>query len=355
MTAIQNQDSPKSFLLEELAGITGARIRGDSQVRIYGVGSVEDAGPDELSFITDERYLPLVSDCKAAALIVPPVLEHLDFPLLISTQPYLAMARIAQLFAQPPSLPPGVHASAHVEDSAELGGEVGIGPLAHVGHRCRIGDGSKIYGGAHLGCGVEVGEYCVIYPGVTILDRCKIGSRVIIHSGTVVGGDGFGFAQDERGQHVKIPQIGIVQIDDDVEIGANCTIDRAAFGRTWIQRGAKVDNLVQIAHNVVIGEHTIIIAQVGISGSTRLGKHVVLAGQVGVVGHIEIGDGARVGAQSGVGRSVKAGEDVSGSPVMPHNEWRKTVAVIKRLPQLREELRKLRMTVQELEKAIHGE
>jgi UDP-3-O-[3-hydroxymyristoyl] glucosamine N-acyltransferase len=355
MKTFQDHRSSRSFPLAELANLTETKLKGDPQIRIYGLASVEDAHPDQLSFISDQSYLPLIADCKAAALIVPPVLEYLDRPLLIAARPYLAMARAAQLFSEPQYLPAGIHETAFVGEGAQLGAGVRVGPQAQIGRRCRIGEGSRIYGGAYLGSDVVIGEDCLIYPGVSILDRCTVGSRVIIHGGTVVGSDGFGFAQDEQGRHIKIPQTGIVQIDDDVEIGANCSIDRAAFGRTWIQRGTKIDNLVQIAHNVVIGEDSILIAQVGISGSTRIGRHVILAGQVGVVGHIEIGDGARVGAQSGVGRSIKAGEEMSGSPVMPHKEWLKTTVNIKRLPQLRTELRQLRLKVQELEKAIHGE
>jgi len=355
MTLNPDPSPPKSYSLEELARHLGASIKGDPLIRVGGLGSLEDAQADELSFVSHERYRPLAVNCRAAALIVPHTMEDLDRPLLITGQPYLAMARAAQLFFEPPATPLGVHETAVVGEGVEVGKDACIGPLVHVGPGCRIGEGTRIYGGTYLGREVEVGAHCMLHPHVTLLDRCRVGDRVIIHSGTVIGSDGFGFAQDELGHHVKIPQVGIVQIDDDVEIGANCTIDRAAFGRTWIQRGTKIDNLVQIAHNVVVGEHSILIAQVGVSGSTRLGKHVVLAGQVGVVGHIEIGDGARVGAQSGVGRSVKPGEDVSGSPVMPHKDWRKMVANVKRLPQLREELRRLQKNVQELEKAIHGE
>jgi UDP-3-O-[3-hydroxymyristoyl] glucosamine N-acyltransferase len=230
-----------------------------------------------------------------------------------------------------------------------------VGPLAQIGTDSRIGRGTRIYGGAYLGAGVTVGEDCLVYPGVTILDGCCIGNRVIIHSGTVIGGDGFGFAQDEQGRHVKIPQVGIVQIDDDVEIGANCTIDRATFGRTWVQRGTKIDNLVMLAHNVEVGEHSILVSQVGVSGSTRLGKHVILAGQAGIVGHIEIGDGARVGAKSGVSHSIKAGEDMSGSPAMPHKEWLKAMVTLRRLPQMREELRNLTKKIAELEELLHRE
>ena len=306
---------------------------------------MEDAQADQLSFVSDERYLPLISELsrRQRSLFLPP--SNILIALCsISPQPYLAMARAAQLFC-------GAPVSADRESTpvrlvgddvhlGERGGHRSAGPSREIAAGSVRGPESTA--GPISGGEVEVGDHCLIYPGVTVLDRCRIGNRVIIHSGTVIGSDGFGFAQDEKGRHVKIPQVGIVQIDDDVEIGANCTIDRAAFGRTWIQRGTKIDNLVQIAHNVVIGEHSILIAQVGISGSTRVGKHVILAGQVGVVGHIEIGDGARVGAQSGVGRSVKAGEDVSGSPVMPHKEWLKMVANVKRLPQLKEELRQLK-------------
>ena len=194
-----------------------------------------------------------------------------------------------------------------------------------------------------------------VAPGVTVLDGCRIGNGVIIHSGTVIGSDGFGYAQDEQGHHFKIPQTGIVQVDDDVEIGANCTVDRATFGRTWIQRGAKIDNLVQIAHNVVVGEDSILIAQVGISGSTRIGRHVILAGQVGVAGHLEIGDRVRVGAKSGVPHSIKAGEDVIGIPAVSRKEWFKAITSARRLDRVRAELRELGKKVQELEKELHGE
>lgn len=344
----------KCFSLDELAKMSGARIKGDSRLKIRGITSLEEAGSDQLSFVVDERYREMALQCKAGALIVPPSMEDLDRTLLLCEQPYLAMARVAQLFAEPPQLSPGVHRSAYVGDGVLLGEGVRVGPLVHIGDGCRIGDGTRIYGGAYLGNNVEIGEDCLIYPNVSILDRCILGSNVIIHSGTVVGSDGFGFAHDSQGRHVKIPQVGIVQIEDDVEIGANCAIDRGTFGRTWIRKGAKIDNLVQIAHNVVIGEYSIVIAQVGISGSTKVGKHVILAGQVGVVGHIEIGDGARVGAQSGVSHRVKPGEDVLGSPAMPYKDFRKMVAHMKRLPQTREELKELQKKVQKLEEVLLG-
>lgn len=345
----------KSFTLRELAELSGTIVKGDSAVRIEGVGTLEDAGPSQLSFLTHSRYVGYLSQCRAAAVIVAPAFKDLDFPLLISEQPYLTLARVAQLFSEPPPLAPGAHERAYIAEDAQLGEGVSVGALAYIGPNCRIGNSTRIYGGAYVGSGAQIGENCLIYPGVTILDECRIGNRVIIHSGTVIGSDGYGFAQDEQGHHIKIPQEGIVQIDDDVEVGANCTIDRATFGRTWIQRGAKVDNLVQIGHNVTVGEHSLLVGQVGISGSTRIGKHVVLAGQVGVVGHIEIGDRVRVGAKSGVHRSVKAGEDISGYPAVPYKEWLKTTANIHRLSQFKEELRQLKAKVQEIEKTLHGE
>lgn len=346
--------SRKTYLLTELAAHLGGTIKGDPAVVIEGVGALEDAGPGELSFINHERHLPLLDRSRASAFIVPPNLDHIDRSLLICDQPYLAMARAAQLFYQLPHLDEGVDATAHLGEGVVLGKDVRLGPLVHVGKNSRIGDRTRIYGGVYVGGEVEIGPDCVLHPSVTVLDRCRLGSRVIIQSGAVIGSDGFGYAQDESGRHVKIPQTGLVQIDDDVEIGANCCIDRATFGRTWVQRGTKIDNLVHVAHNVVIGEHSIVIAQVGISGSTRIGRRVVLAGQAGIVGHIEIGDGARVGAQAGVHKSVKAGEDVVGSPALPFKDFAQVAASWKRLPHAMKELKALQEKVQRLEATLSG-
>jgi len=355
MSDVCDTKSGKSFTLGELAELSGAVVKGDPEVRIDGVSALEDAGPSKLSFLMHSRYVSYLPQCRAAAVVVAPAFKDLDFPLLICEQPYLALARVAQLFSEPPPLTPGVHERAYIGEDVHMGEGASIGALAYIGANCRIGRSTRIYGGAYLGTGVQIGDDCLIYPRVTILDKCRIGNRVIIHSGTVIGSDGYGFAQDEQGRHVKIPQAGIVEIDDDVEIGANCTLDRATFGRTWIGRGTKIDNLVQIGHNVTVGEHSLLVGQVGISGSTRIGKHVTLAGQVGVVGHIEIGDRVRVGAKSGVHQSVKAGEDISGYPAVPHKEWLKTVTNLRRLSQFKEELRQLKAKVQELEEALHGE
>jgi UDP-3-O-[3-hydroxymyristoyl] glucosamine N-acyltransferase len=344
----------KSFTLGELTRHVDGTLKGNPEVRICGVAPLSDAEPDQISFVGDRRSAKAAPHCRAAALIVDASFPDLDRPLLITANPYLAFARIAQLFAERPELPPGIHPSAFVGPRVRLGSEVRIGPLASIEEGSSIGRGTCIYGSAYVGRGVCVGDQCMIYPGVTILDRCRIGNRVTIHSGTVIGSDGFGFAQDENGRHVKIPHIGTVQIDDDVEIGANCSIDRGTFGTTWIQKGTKIDNLVMIAHNVVVGEHNILVAQVGISGSTKLGNHVVLAGQVGVVGHVTIGDGARVGAQSGVAHSVPAGRDMMGSPAVPQKEWFRNYSNIHKLSQLREEVKSLKGKITELERAMQG-
>lgn len=347
--------SQVSYSLQALATHLGATIKGDSEIVIHGVRSLGDAEQGHLSFVTNKKYLDDIPNCKASALIVPPALKDLDYTLLICDLPYLAFARAAQLFAEPPYLAPGIDPRACVEDGAVVDPGASVGPLAYVGKGSTVGAGSRIYGGAYLGSEVQVGKDCLIYPGVRVLDACRIGNRVIIHSGTVIGADGFGFAQDERGHHYKIPQVGCVQIDDDVEIGANCTIDRATFGKTWIQEGTKIDNLVMVAHNVVVGKHTIIVSQTGISGSTRIGNHVILGGQVGLVGHIVIGDGARVGAKSGVNHSIKPREDVSGIPAVPHREFLRNAANVRRIDSLKRELKELKARVHQLEEKLSEE
>jgi UDP-3-O-[3-hydroxymyristoyl] glucosamine N-acyltransferase len=335
--------------LGELAQRLGAELRGDSRLRISGVAALEDATETEISFVVSLKYKRLAKQTTAGALIVPAGMEDLERPLLVSPNPYLAFAQALALFTEKRQAASGVSPKAHLGDAVRLGQGVSIHPLAYVGEGAIIGDRVSLHGGAYIGAGAEIGDDTLIHANVTILDRCIVGKRVIIHSGTVVGSDGFGFAQDGH-RHVKIPQAGIVRIDDDVEIGANCAIDRATLGMTWIQRGAKIDNLVQVAHNVVVGEDSIIVAQVGISGSTRIGRSVVLAGQVGVVGHLEIGDGVRVGAQAGVTKSIPAGREVLGSPAVAYREFVRTSGMISRLPDLRKKVLELEKRLAQLEK-----
>jgi UDP-3-O-[3-hydroxymyristoyl] glucosamine N-acyltransferase len=320
--------------LGELARLVIGELCGDAEFKISGVAGLEEAQTHEISFVVGPKYARKAHQSKAGALIVPPGLSGIQKPRIVSENPYLAFAKVLTLFAPKPQPSLGVSPEAFLGAKVKLGDGVSIHPQVYVGDGAVLGDRVNLHAGVHVGARVVIGDDTVLYPNVTVLDRCVIGQRVIIHSGTVVGSDGFGFAQDGD-SYFKIPQVGIVQIDDDVEIGANCTIDRATMGKTWIQRGVKIDNLVQVAHNVVVGENSIIIAQVGISGSTKLGKNVILAGQVGIIGHLEIGDGVQVGAQSGVGKSIPAGQIVSGSPAIPHRDWLKNCQILSRLPKLR--------------------
>jgi UDP-3-O-[3-hydroxymyristoyl] glucosamine N-acyltransferase len=263
--------------------------------------------------------------------------------------PYLAFAKVIPLLSKVDLPPPGIHRSFIAGDAVAVGQKCSILPHVVVENRVKIGDRTILYPGIYIGNDVIIGNDVVIYPNVTILHNVQIGNRVIIHSGTVIGSDGFGFAP-QTGSYHKIPQIGRVLIEDDVEIGANVTIDRATLGKTHIKRGVKIDNLVQIAHNVVIGENSIIVAQVGISGSTRIGQNVMLAGQVGLVGHIEIGDHVKIGAQSGVTKSVPSNTIVSGSPAVDHLLWRKSQVSLLKLPELIKAFHDLEQRVKELEK-----
>jgi UDP-3-O-[3-hydroxymyristoyl] glucosamine N-acyltransferase len=238
-----------------------------------------------------------------------------------------------------------------VAPGAEVAAGVSIYPFVYVGARSRIGARVVLFPGVYVGEEAVIGEESVLYPQVSVMDRCRVGKRVIIHGGTVIGSDGFGFAPDRNG-YVKIPQVGIVEIEDDVEIGANCAVDRAAMGKTRIGKGVKTDNLVQIGHNVTIGENTVLVAQVGIAGSTQVGRWVAMGGQAGIVGHIKIGDQARIGAQAGVGQEVKAGETVSGSPAFPHREWLRAQVVFPKLPEMRKNLSALEKRVEALEKIL---
>jgi UDP-3-O-[3-hydroxymyristoyl] glucosamine N-acyltransferase len=348
-----NPEHKGPFSLGELGPLLGAEVRGDPNLQVSGIEALENAAPGQLSFLFDSRYLHLVSKCRASALIVSPKFKDLNWNLLIAGNPQLVLARAIRLFLPESRGPAGIHPSAFIGEGVSLGKNVSVGPFAHAGDNSRIGDDTDIGSGVYLGKDVRIGGQCTIHPRVCILDGCVIGDRVIIHAGAVIGADGYGYAPDEKGAHVKICHTGIVQIDDDVEIGANTTIDRAVFGKTWIKRGVKIDNLVMIAHNVMVGEDTLLVAQVGISGSTRVGKQVVMAGQVGVAGHLQIGDRARVGAKTGIHHSIKANHDVAGGlPGMPHDEWLRAYANIQRLPRLKEALKRLEERVRQIEEAM---
>jgi len=336
--------------LDELGRFIAGEILGDSAIHVSGISSLEQAGPDDLSYVAEDRYVKTAVQSRAAAFVVSRPVPELQRPQIVVPHPAYAFARIAQRFFAAPYQPRGIAEQVARGADVQIGAEVSIWPFVTLGDRVSIGDRATLYPGVFIGDDCAIGSDSVLYPNVTVRERCRIGSRVVIHSGTVIGSDGFGFVQHE-GRHHKIPQLGGVVIEDDVELGANVTVDRATFGDTVIKRGTKVDNLVQIAHNVSVGEDCILVAQVGIAGSTSLGHHVMVGGQAGISDHLRIGDGVMIAARAGVNRSLTGGQIVSGAPVMPHQDWVKAQAVIPRLPELRQQVRELEQRVRSLEAA----
>jgi len=344
---------PLGKTLAELASYVNGRVIGDGGIFISRVSQIDEAGPGDITFLANPRYAKFLRNSKASAVIVAPgvVREETVQPgqsLLEAGDPYVAFAQILRLLTPLPDYERFISPMAHIDASARLGGEVTVFAHVFVGKNAEIGNRTVLFPGVVLAEGVSVGEDCVLHPHVVVREHCRIGHRVILHAGVVVGSDGFGYA-GEGDDRVKIPQIGIVEVQDDVEIGANTTIDRATLGRTVIGRGTKIDNLVQIAHNVTIGENSIIAAQVGIAGSTRLGRDVTLAGQVGVVNHVRIGDRAKIGPQSGIPRSVPAGAFLSGGiGAAPHHEWLKVMTLLPQLPRLWNTVRSLEKKLEQL-------
>jgi UDP-3-O-[3-hydroxymyristoyl] glucosamine N-acyltransferase len=314
--------------------MSGGELVGDASLQMTGAASLAEAVPGEISFFGNRKYLGALRKTRASAVFVPPdFAEPISAAQIRVENPTKAFEQVVLKFAPKPiEFPPGIHATAVVDPGAKLGERSSIQPYAVIEAGARIGDNTIIGAGSYIGHETTIGSDCLIYPLVTIRERSRIGSRVIIHSGAVIGADGFGFEM-VAGRQEKIQQLGTVQIDDDVEIGANTTVDRARFGRTWIQQGVKIDNLVQIAHNVVIGKNSIIAAQSGISGSTRVGERVMMGGQVGIIGHIELGDGTAIGAQSGIGKSTPGGA-WWGSPAVPLAEAKQQIAWTRRLGKL---------------------
>ncbi len=347
--------------VEELARLLGGRAEGATPealaaTRVTGAAAIAEARGGDVTFFGNARYLPALKKCQATCALVSEDFAEEILPVRIRVaNPSLAFSQVLEQFAPAPIInPPGIHPRAFVAEDATVAEGASIAPNAVIEPGACIGAGSFIGAGAYIGHGAIVGEGCTILPNVTIRERCRLGNRVTIHSGTTIGSDGFGY-EFANGRHAKIPQTGIVEIGDDVEIGANVAIDRARFGRTIIGEGTKVDNLVHIAHNVVIGSHSLIIAQVGISGSARVGNYVTIAGQVGVVGHIEIGDGAIIAAKSGISKDLAAKSVVWGSPAVPLRDAKEQLAIIRRLPQLVARVRKLEQLLGSPEKKDSAE
>ena len=340
------------FTVGEIAKTIEGEVCGDENMVITGVAGIKEAQKGEITFLANPRYLSLLSTTKASAVIVARDITDSDRTLIQTEDPYFAFSQVMGLLANDEiPLPREIHPSASIGQRVKLGKNISICAFSVIGDDVEIADGVTIYPQVYIGHHAKIGENTLIYAQVTIREKVTIGKRVIIHSGTVVGSDGFGFAPF-KGKHHKVPQLGTVAIGDDVEIGANVTIDRATIGKTEIKQGTKIDNLVQIAHNVVIGENCIIVAQTGLSGSTVLGKNVTLAGQVGLVGHLNIGDNVKVGAKSGVSKDVPANTCVMGIPAKPHMTEKRIEAVLRHLPELVKDINKLKKEIEELKKSI---
>ncbi len=328
--------------LSELASALGGSLEGpDGRMPVKGVASIQDAGPDEVCYFGNPRYEKFLSTTRSLAVIASRRVETSARNLILVGDAYEGFRRALEIFAPDRSSAfRGVHPSAVVAGDAVLGDRVSVGPCAVIDREVRIGDSTSVGAGCYIGPCVSVGRSCSLHPRVVLEAGTVVGDRVVIHAGTVVGSDGFGFVPDPKG-HRKIPQNGMVEIEDDVEIGANCTIDRAVTGSTRISRFTKLDNLIHVAHNVSIGPGCLLAAQVGISGSTRIGSGVVFGGQAGLSGHLEIGDGATIAAQAGVTKSVRAGETVSGYPARPHARALRVDAALSRLPEILDRLKDL--------------
>lgn len=347
----QPDNSPFSLSVEELALRLECSFEGNGKVRITGAGSLEKAKQGQLVFLSQHKFRPLLEQTKASAVILPPEEQFSRLPVIRSDNPHLAFVRALKIFFPLPRPSPGIHPSASVAASARLGRDVSIGALAYVGERVEIGDGSTVFPLAGIYPDVKIGRSCVIHSQVSLREGTEVGNGVILHNGAVIGADGFGYLRNEDGSSSKIPQVGTVRIEDNVEIGANSTIDRAALDKTVIGAGTKIDNLVHLAHNVEVGRDGIIVAQAGISGSVKIGKKVIIAGQAGVVDHVHIGDGVLVAPQSGVRKDIPAGSHVMGSPSMDFKQYGRMTASLKQIPELKKKIEELEKKIAALEKS----
>lgn len=326
--------------LSELAAYVNGDVRGNGSIEITGIKAINEAGPGEITFLSHNRYKKMLTHSKASAVIAKELIEGLPIAHVIVNNPQYAFAKALEIFYQKPEPTRSISKNAYISHEAYIEEGVTIFDRVYVSDHCHIASGVVLYPGVYLGHGASIGQGSIIHPNVVIRENITIGKNVIIHAGTVIGSDGFGYVF-EKGEHYKIPQVGGVIVEDNVEIGANVTIDRSTLGNTIIGAGTKIDNLVQIAHNVRIGQKCIIVAQTGISGSSVLGNGVVLAGQVGVVDHVSLADGVMVGAKSGVAGDIKEAGGYSGIPAIPHKLWLKAQALYAKLPELSRRLREI--------------
>ena len=343
------------FSAKQIAAFIQGEIVGDENATVHTFAKIEEGVPGALSFLSNPKYIPYLYETNASIVLVNRdfVPEQAVKATMIKVDnAYESLARLLTLYEQSKPKHTGVHALAFVAPTAKIGKDVYIAPFAYVGDHAEVGDRTQLYPHATVGEGVKIGDDCIVYANATIYHDCRVGNRCVLHSGSVVGADGFGFAPTAEG-YEKIPQIGIVVLEDDVEIGANTCVDRATMGATIVHRGVKLDNLVQVAHNDEIGSHTVMAAQVGIAGSTKVGEWCMFGGQVGIAGHIHIGDKVVFGAQSGVPSSVEANQQLIGTPPMEERPYFRAQAVFRKLPDMYRELGALRKELNELKKQLN--
>ena len=336
--------------LSELAALTGGRIEGDSDPEIVGAAGLDEAKPGQIAFLANPRYTPRVNETAASAIFAAEdaIIER-DIPIVRSKDPYLAYTRALRLFHPEPSTKSGRHPSAVIDETARIADDVLIGACSVIGSGVQIDSGVRIYPNVTIYSDVSIGKNSVIHSGTAIRERSVIGERVVIHNNVVVGCDGFGYAKDEERRWLKIPQTGRVVVEDDVEIGAGTTIDRASVGESRIGRGSKIDNLVQIGHSCTVGEDTLLCAQVGLAGSSHIGNRVILAGQAGVAGHLTIGDDVVITAKSATSHDIPAGKVISGIPAFDNKDWLRSTAAFRRLGEMQRTLRDLARRLTEIE------
>jgi UDP-3-O-[3-hydroxymyristoyl] glucosamine N-acyltransferase len=343
--------------LQELSEYVGGTVIGDPSIKIRGVMGIDDAQEGYITFISNDKYIKKINQTKASAIIVSPKLKATNFPLsqkrerslLVCNNPYLAFAKLVELLMyKKPTYTKDIDDSARIDKTALIGQDVSIHPYVTIGKNTRIGNRVVLYPCVYIGDDCTVGDDTIIYPNAVIYNETVIGKRVTIHSNTVIGSSGFGYAPDGQ-SYYKIPQVGVTIIEDDVDIGANTTINRAVLGETIIRRGTKIDSQVVISHNVEIGENSLIVSQVGIAGSAKIGRHVTLAGGAGVVGHVHVGDNVTVGGYSGVINDIPSNETYLGAPALPIKRMRRCYVIIEKLPELREYIKTLEKRIKHLE------
>ncbi|MEO6214343.1 MAG: UDP-3-O-(3-hydroxymyristoyl)glucosamine N-acyltransferase [Vicinamibacterales bacterium] len=337
--------------LRELAECLECRLDGDGDIDVSHVTGIEEAGPSDVTFFANNKYAAALRRTRAGAVILGEQADVAPCAMLRTTNPYLAFAKAVELFAEPWRPPAGIHPLASVAEGAQIASDASIGAFVSVGEGARIGERTIVLPHVTIGRGAQIGDDCLVHARASIRERVVIGHRVVIQDGAVIGSDGYGFARNADGSHHKIPQLGGVVLEDDVEVGANTTIDRPAVGETRIGAGSKIDNLVQIAHGVSVGKRALLAAQVGVAGSTTLEDSVTLAGQVGVSGHLTIGEGTVATAQTGIPNSVDAGSFVSGYPAIDNRDWLKASAIFRKLPELRRSVADLERRLAKLEES----